>query len=251
MTADQTPMEDPHGMPGELPKGDDRGQQQASHDDLSLQELSDVYAELINDEPPAARPPAAPATGPSVVEEQAAIDRQEITPSSILEAILFVGHPENKPLMPRDVTRVIRGVTVEEVEQLVEGLNECYQRDSTPYEITCIEGGYVMQLREEALQLRENFYNKIKQKRLSQAAIDVLAIVAYNQGIMQEDVNRLRDRSSGAILSQLVRRKILRVQQADEKPRKPRYFTGDRFLDLFGLETIDDLPQTHDLEKSA
>ncbi|MDP7204890.1 MAG: SMC-Scp complex subunit ScpB, partial [Pirellulaceae bacterium] len=59
------------------------------------------------------------------------------------------------------------------------------------------------------------------------------------------------DRSSGAILSQLVRRKILRIEQQDEKPRTPRYFTGDRFLDLFGLETIDDLPQTYDHEKIA
>ena len=108
-----------------------------------------------------------------------------------------------------------------------------------------------VQLREEAQQLRETFYNKIKQKRLSQAAIDVLAIVAYNQGITRDDVNQLRDRSSGAILSQLVRRKVLRIQQAEEKPRKPRYFTGDRFLDLFGLETIDDLPQTYDHEKIA
>jgi len=249
MTANQTPAENPHGSTGEEPTGDHL-EQQPGNDDLSLQELSDVYAELINDEPPAARP-AAPASTPSVEEKQPGIDRQDISPTRILEAILFVGHPENKPLMPRDVSRVVRGVSVEEVEQLVEQLNESYQQDSTPYEVACIEGGYVMQLREEAQQLRETFYNKIKQKRLSQAAIDVLAIVAYNQGITRDDVNRLRDRSSGAILSQLVRRKVLRIQQAEEKPRKPRYYTGDRFLDLFGLETIDDLPQTYDHEKIA
>ena len=249
MTAKQTPAEDPHGSTGEEPTGDHL-EQQPGNDDRSLQELSDVYAELINDEPPAARPDT-PASMPAVEEKQLEVDRQDISPTRILEAILFVGHPENKPLMPRDVSRVIRGVTVEEVEQLVEEINESYLQGSTPYEVACIEGGYVMQLREEAQPLRETFYNKIKQKRLSQAAIDVLAIVAYNQGITRDEINRLRDRSSGAILSQLVRRKVLRIQQAEEKPRKPRYFTGDRFLDLFGLETIDDLPQTYDHEKVA
>ncbi len=249
MTADQIPQEDPHELPGEESPGED-SRQQPGNDDISLQELSDVYAELINDQPTPPRP-ARTEVQNEVNQTSPAIDSLDVSPASILEAILFVGHPENKPLMPRDVARVIRGVSLEEVEQLVVKLNECYQEGSTPYEITSIEGGYLMQLREEAQLLREKFYSKIKDRRLSQAAIDVLAIIAYNQGITRDIVDQLRDRSSGAILSQLVRRKILRIEQQDEKPRKPRYFTGDRFLELFHLESIDDLPQTYDLEKSA
>ena len=249
MTADQIPQEDPRELPGEESPGED-SRQQPGDDDISLQELSNVYAELINDQPTPPRP-ARTEVQNEVNQTSPAIDSLDVSPASILEAILFVGHPENKPLMPRDVARVIRGVSLEEVEQLVVKLNECYQEDSTPYEITSIEGGYLMQLREEAQLLREKFYSKIKDRRLSQAAIDVLAIIAYNQGITRDIVDQLRDRSSGAILSQLVRRKILRIEQQDEKPRKPRYFTGDRFLELFHLESIDDLPQTYDLEKSA
>jgi len=249
MTADQIPQKDPCELPAEESPGED-SRQQPGNDDISLQELSDVYAELINDQPTPPRP-ARTEVQNEVNQTSPAIDSLDVSPASILEAILFVGHPENKPLMPRDVARVIRGVSLEEVEQLVVKLNECYQEGSTPYEITSIEGGYLMQLREEAQLLREKFYSKIKDRRLSQAAIDVLAIIAYNQGITRDVVDQLRDRSSGAILSQLVRRKILRIEQQDEKPRKPRYFTGDRFLELFHLESIDDLPQTYDLEKSA
>ena len=249
MTADQIPQKDPCELPAEESPGED-SRQQPGNDDISLQELSDVYAELINDQPTPPRP-ARTEVQNEVNQTSPAIDSLDVSPASILEAILFVGHPENKPLMPRDVARAIRGVSLEEVEQLVVKLNECYQEGSTPYEITSIEGGYLMQLREEAQLLREKFYSKIKDRRLSQAAIDVLAIIAYNQGITRDVVDQLRDRSSGAILSQLVRRKILRIEQQDEKPRKPRYFTGDRFLELFHLESIDDLPQTYDLEKSA
>ena len=247
MTADQIPQKDPCELPAEESPGED-SRQQPGNDDISLQELSDVYAGLINDQPTR---PARTEVQKEVNQNLPAIDSLDVSPASILEAILFVGHPENKPLMPRDVARVIRGVSLEEVEQLVVKLNECYHESSTPYEITSIEGGYLMQLREEAQLLREKFYSKIKDRRLSQAAIDVLAIIAYNQGITRDVVDQLRDRSSGAILSQLVRRKILRIEQQDEKPRKPRYFTGDRFLELFHLESIDDLPQTYDLEKSA
>ena len=244
MTDDQTPREDRRGMPG------DDSRQQPGPDDASLQELSDVYAELIND--PSAPPrPAREAVQQQALDNPAPIDSQEVSPISILEALLFVGHPENKPLLPRDVAAVIRGLSTEDVVQLVLELNDRYQNASTPYEIIGSETGYVMQLREEAQFLREKFYNKIKERRLSQAAIDVLAIVAYNQGITRDVVNELRDRSSGAILSQLVRRKILRIEQQDEQPRKPRYYTGDRFLELFGLLSIEDLPQTYDLETSA
>ena len=181
MTADQIPQKDPCELPAEESPGED-SRQQPGNDDISLQELSDVYAELINDQPTPPRP-ARTEVQNEVNQTSPAIDSLDVSPASILEAILFVGHPENKPLMPRDVARVIRGVSLEEVEQLVVKLNECYQEGSTPYEITSIEGGYLMQLREEAQLLREKFYSKIKDRRLSQAAIDVLAIIAYNQGI--------------------------------------------------------------------
>ncbi|MDE0816784.1 MAG: SMC-Scp complex subunit ScpB, partial [Pirellulaceae bacterium] len=75
------------------------------------------------------------------------------------------------------------------------------------------------------------------------AAIDVLAIVAYNQGISRKEIDEMRDRPSQSILRELVRREILRLERLDEKPRKSIYYTTERFLDVFGLEHIDDLPQ--------
>ena len=249
MTGHQIPANDSQGMPGEAATGPSPDEPTGTQDN-SLQQLSDVYAELIDTDQPEPSPPNRPTTTPPP-EPPPVIDNEDISAVSILEAILFVGHPENKPTMPRDVARVIRGVAETEVEQLVEQLNDCYQQLGAPYEINCIEGGYLMQLGQPAELLREKFYSKIKQRRLSQAAIDVLAIVAYNQGIKREEVDRLRDRSSGAVLSQLVRRKVLCIQQRDENSRSLRYFTSDRFLELFGLESIDDLPQTYDLEKSA
>ncbi len=82
-----------------------------------------------------------------------------------------------------------------------------------------------------------------------QAAIEVLSIVAYNQPVTTDAVNRLRAAQSGAILSQLTRRQLLRVERFDDRPRVANYSTTDRFLSLFGLESLSDLPRSEDIDR--
>jgi segregation and condensation protein B len=77
----------------------------------------------------------------------------------------------------------------------------------------------------------------------------VLAVVAYNEPLTTDEVNRLRGTASGAILSQLVRRELLRVDRPDEQPRTPRYSTTERFLKLFGVKSLAELPRSVDLDR--
>ena len=167
----------------------------------------------------------------------------EITPRSILEAILFVGHPHSEPLSSEQIAGLMRGVTGDEVDEFVRELNESYQAECAPYLIQSRGAGYLLELREEFAPLRDKFYGRIKEARLSQGAIDVLAIVAYNQPISLPEIDRINGRSSGAAVSQLVRRDILAYERAEVKGAKPSYRTTERFLDLYGLESLDDLPQ--------
>ncbi|MEC7565272.1 MAG: SMC-Scp complex subunit ScpB [Planctomycetota bacterium] len=221
-------------------------------DGLSLDELSDVYANLVQ----SGESPYAPGGEEDVppVEKADPIrdypvtagsgeDQAELTPKSILESMLFVGHPQGEPLSARDVAGMMRGVTTQEIHDLVVDLNITYTQQDTAFHIKSVDKGYVLALRDEFHTLHERFYGEVREKKLSQSAIDVLAIVAYNQGISREEIDTMRDRSSGSILSELVRREILRLERTDEKPRKSIYFTTDRFLNVFGLEHIDDLPQ--------
>lgn len=167
----------------------------------------------------------------------------EITPRSIVEAILFVGHPQSEPLSSQQIAGLMRGVTADEVDDLVRELNEAYGAEHAPYRIHSHGPGYLLELREEFAPLRDKFYGRIKEVRLTQGAIDVLAIVAYNQPITLQEIDRVRGRASGGVLSQLVRRDILAYERAEEKGAKPTYRTTNRFLDLYGLESLDDLPQ--------
>ena len=170
-------------------------------------------------------------------------DGCEVSPRSILESMLFVGHPRNEPLTSAQVAGLMRGVRPGEIDDLVRDLNEQYLRDGCPYTIVSEGAGYSLSLRDEFSGLRDKFHGRLRQARLSPSAIEVLALVAYNQPLTSEDVTRLRGRTSGSILSQLVRRQLLRIERPQATPRACADFTTPRFLQLFGLDGLDDLPR--------
>jgi segregation and condensation protein B len=172
-----------------------------------------------------------------------------LSPRTILEAMLFVGNRQDEPLTSTRAAELMRGVSPGEVAALVDELNGRYASGGCPYRIVSQGAGYRLSLDNAFSPVRNKFYSRVRQARLSQAAVDVLAIVAYGQPIVAEEVNRLRGTLSGHLLAQLVRRQLLRVERPPGKRRPALYYTTDRFLDLFGLETLKDLPQSEDLEK--
>ncbi len=233
-----------------------------TQEELSLSALTEAFAEVMGGHKEAAdavEPPAEPSPdspGPVESEAETAIalpsaddEASPITPRSLLEAMLFVGNQDNVGLSARQAAELMRGVESDEIERLVEQLNQQYEQNGCPYTITEEGGRYRMTLRREFHVVRNRFYGRIREVRLSQAAVDVLAIVAYQQPLSSEQVSRLRAKPSSHVLAQLVRRGLLRIERRGEKRRRPYYFTTDRFLELFGLESLDDLPQSEELDR--
>lgn len=175
-------------------------------------------------------------------------DTCEVSPRSILEAMLFVGSPENRPLTSEEIAALMRGVTPAEIDGHVQELNAMYAEQGCPYEIISVADGYVLTLRTEFGSVREQFYGRIREARLNQSAVDVLSIVAYHQPITADEVEKLRGRPSGGVLGQLVRRDLLAIERPADSPKKPRYRTTARFLSLFGIDTLADLPRSQDVE---
>jgi segregation and condensation protein B len=220
---------------------------------LALDQLGAALAGMLAGDDPYSVP--ADATAPSG--QQPAADRRqsgadddacEITPRTILEAMLFVGSPHNKPLASKQVAALMRGVRPAEIDALVRELNRAYQSRNCPYTIASVKGGYRLTLRPQHARLRDRVYGKVRQARLSQAAIEVLAAVAYNQPVTSEEVTRLRGTTSGHVLAQLVRRRLLCLERHADQGRRVRYSTTPRFLELFGLESLADLPRSGELE---
>jgi segregation and condensation protein B len=245
-----------------------------SHGDLqpragiSLDELSEAFAHAMGDDMESAtqekRPPGEPSAEAAALAgdqgrpEQLAEPGQqappetddscEISPRTILEAMLFVGDRDGRPLAAERAAELMRGVEPEEITGLVDELNRRYAASGCPYHIIGDRSGYRLVLRKAFHPLRNLFYGRIREARLSQAAIDVLAIVAYQQPLTSEQISRLRGKPSAHVLAQLVRRGLLRVERVQTERRTAQYFTTDRFLELFSLESLKDLPQSEDLE---
>lgn len=224
--------------------------------EVSIDRLSETFARLFAPADDAASPEpaideAAPAAEPGLAAlENAPLeeDLRDVSPLRILEAMLFVGSPSNEPLPAERAASVMRGVEAEEIHELVRQLNEEYTAHRCPYRIVSEGPGYRLALSDDYRRLRDKFHGRVRQARLSQAAVEVLAIVAYNEPLTAEEVSKLRNTPSSAVLSQLVRRQLLRLERPEQEPRTPRYYTTPRFLSLFGLESLEELPQSQDLD---
>lgn len=248
---------------GFIARMDDPLEPPDGREELTLDQLSRSFARLFGGELPAEAVDESTLAGAQALDQEefetgailpvhaqpAAVDEPyEVTPLRLLEAMLFVGNPDSQPLEAERAASVMRGVEPDDVHQFVRQLNEQYAASRCPYRVASEGSGYRLVLREKYQGLQQKFHGRVQQARLSQAAIDILAIVAYNQPLTGEEVSRLRNTASGAVLSQLVRRRLLRIEREEGPPRVTRYYTTDRFLELFGLASLEDLPQSHDLE---
>src|SRR4051794_3586773 len=199
---------------------------------LTLDELGQAYAALLargNDPYSDAAAPSAddaPPTTETTDDQSLAASETDaeaafaVTPKAILEAILFVGHPIGEPLTSERIAALMRGVLPSEIDDLVDELNAEYAASAAPYAVISVGPGYQLALRPEFDALRDAFHGRVREARLSQAAIDVLAIVGYHQPIVAEEVDRLRGKPSGAILSQLLRRDLLALHRPAENKAK-------------------------------
>jgi segregation and condensation protein B len=164
----------------------------------------------------------------------------------IVEALLFVG---GSPLSAERAGQAVRGLTPAQFLQAIDTLNKDYRRQARPYSIRPQGSGYVLNLQSRYLWMVEKLFGGTREARLSPAAVDVLALVAYRQPATKQEIDSLRGAESGALLRQLVRRGLVAiVQRAEAGQKEVSYGTTSRFLELFGLKGLDDLPQTQDLQ---
>ena len=250
-------------------------------DEFSLDKLSKAYADVIrkrsadgqqsdSDEDdsgggekparaaakkPSASPPPKKSKGKSPPTPSQADDNRgcPIEPETIIESIVFVGAPRGETLTLSGIAAVLRDVSAADVRQSAKDLNEKYERDNSAWRIV-VEGNgddaeIKMVLAENLAEFQNHYFGRNKEVQLSQGTIDVLAVVAYHQPISKADVENTRGKSSGPILNQLVRRDLLEIETTKDKPAKRLYRTSKRFLDLFQLSDVQDLPQSHDVSE--
>lgn len=160
----------------------------------------------------------------------------------IIEALLFVG---GAPLSAVRACETVRGLTPEQFADAIATLNRDYRLQSRPYRIQLGDGGYEMVLRPAFRSLRDRLCGGPREARLSQPALDTLALVAYRQPVSRREIESLRGADSLGPLRQLVRLGLTAVQRGTAG-EEVLYVTTPRFLRLFGLRNLDDLPRIQD-----
>jgi len=168
-------------------------------------------------------------------------------PVQVIEALLFVG---GQPLTAKAICGLLRDdFNVGFVEQAIEEIGRRYARQNRPYEIRLSEGGYRIALRSEYEPLRNRVYGfGPKQVRLSQETLEILALVAYRQPISRRKTEAIARRNTGSALRQLSERGLVLLDPPQAtSPEEPQYRTTARFLQLFGVARLDELPQMEDL----
>ncbi len=164
----------------------------------------------------------------------------------IVEALLFVGGP---PLTAERACEAVRGLTPAAVAQAVDALNRDYRRQGRPYRAQVRDRGYELALQPRYRGVLDRLYGSTREARLSPAALDVLARVAYRQPVGRAEVESLRGCDSAGPLRQLVRLGLVAVQRGEADQREVLYATTPRFLTMFQLRSLDDLPRTQELER--
>lgn len=177
-------------------------------------------------------------------EAEVEVEAPVTQPMQVVEALLFVG---SAPLPAKKILDVLGGTTThEQVDLLIEQLNNSYLSQNRPYEIRLVEGGYQMMLKSGYEPVRRRVYGQgPKDVKLNQETLEVLAFVAYKQPATRTDVESTGKKNPGALLRQLLRRQLISLER-DPESSEEVYRTTKRFLDLFGLGSIRDLPQAVD-----
>ncbi|MDP7376694.1 MAG: SMC-Scp complex subunit ScpB, partial [Pirellulaceae bacterium] len=166
-----------------------------------------------------------------------------------LEAILFIAR---EPLNARKLAQLADLKNGTEARALIRRLNQHYRRNVRSFRVERIGGGYQLLTKPEFAGWLRRLNNQNQSLGLSSPALETLAVVAYQQPILRAEVESVRGVSCGEVLRQLMDRNLVRISGRSEELGRPfLYSTTRQFLSMFGLNSLDDLPQSEALVDAA
>jgi segregation and condensation protein B len=170
----------------------------------------------------------------------------ETTVESVVEAVLFAS---DEPLTEARLANIVE-TSVKQVRVHIEGLNDKYQANGNAFRIEQIAGGYQMLTLSPYNHWLKKLLRARSDSKLSPAALETLAIVAYKQPVMRADIEVIRGVAAGDVLRSLCYKGLVKiVGRAEVLGRPMLYGTTKKFLEVFGLNTLKDLPKIEELKK--
>jgi len=184
------------------------------------------------------------------IEEQTDVSQTrpegELTMESVVEAVLFASDESLTAARLADIV----GTSIKRLREHIKNLNDKYQANKNAFRIEQIAGGYQMLTLSDYNAWLKKLLRVRSDSKLSPAALETLAIIAYKQPVIRADVEAIRGVQVGEVIRNLMYKGLVKiVGRAEVLGRPMLYGTTRKFLETFGLNSLKDMPKIEELKK--
>jgi segregation and condensation protein B len=172
--------------------------------------------------------------------------------ASVIEALIFAS---TDPLAPSSITSLLASheepvdLDPAQVDRIVQELNARYEANDMAFRIEKVAGGYQFMTLSRFHPWLGRMQAERQGSRLSQSALETMAIIAYRQPVTKPEVDQVRGVDSGYVVRQLLEKGLIKVSGRAKSPGKPLlYKTTDAFLTHFGIGHVNELPRPREIE---
>ena len=163
-----------------------------------------------------------------------------------LEAILFTC---DEPITLGKLKDIFPDAKPDEIREVLGQLKSEYDQTGRAFSIEEIAGGYQLLTRPQHADIIAKLKKAKADRKLSAAALETLAIIAYKQPIKRVDLEAIRGAASGELIRALMERNLVKIAGREEIPGSPlQYGTTKDFLDTFGINSLEDLPRPEEVK---
>ena len=165
----------------------------------------------------------------------------------IIEALIFAS---DTPITENRIKSVILELDSTEINDIINELNDEYDRNGHAFKIVQLAGGFQFVTRSEYAQYIKQYYKGRAKSKLSRASLETLAIVAFKQPISRPEIDSIRGVNSDGVVKNLLERNLIYISGRSEHiGRALLYSTTPQFLQYFGINDIADLPRPKEIEE--
>jgi segregation and condensation protein B len=164
---------------------------------------------------------------------------------SIIEALIFASE---SPLSLRQISEILSDIDRDTITHAVNELMTEYGIRMGGFELLMVAGGFQFRTRADLSQWIKKLY-RVKPQLLTLSAMETLAVIAYRQPVLKSEIDKIRGVDSGSSLRRLIQKRLVKIMGRKDVPGKPiLYGTAKRFLEVFNLKDLSELPTLRELD---
>jgi len=165
----------------------------------------------------------------------------------IIEALLFAN---DSPLSLDKIKEILEGTGKKEIRQAITDLQKSYDNSGSAIRVAELAGGYQLLTREEYATIVQKLYRGRGASRLTQRALETLAIIAYKQPITKQEMEAIRGVNVDGVVKTLLERNLIKIEGRQKAPGNPLLYGTTRFfLQYFGLDSLESLPKLKEIDE--